>query len=70
MDQWYTVVSVTWGRGLGAGAGNKSRSRSRSRSRSSAYQRYHVLRDPLPEDDVIHHSVGLHLGFHFYVEDL
>ena len=34
------------------------------------HQRDHVLRNPLPEDDVIHHCVRLHLGLHLDVEDL
>ena len=29
-----------------------------------------IERDPLPEDDVVRHGVGLHLGLHLNVEDL
>ena len=35
-----------------------------------SHQGDHVLRDPLPEDDVVRHGVGLHLGLHLNVEDL
>ena len=34
------------------------------------HQGDHVLRDPLPEDHVVRHGVGLHLGLHLNVEDL
>ena len=34
------------------------------------HQRDHVLRNPLPEDDVVHHRVRLHLRLHLDVEDL
>ena len=34
------------------------------------HQRDHVLRNPLPEDDVINHRVRLHLRLHLNVEDL
>ena len=38
--------------------------------RGLRHQGDHVLRDPLPEDDVIRHRVRLHLGLHLNVEDL
>ena len=38
--------------------------------RGLGHQGDHVLRDPLPEDDVVRHGVGLHLGLHLNVEDL
>ena len=38
--------------------------------RGLCHQGYHVLRDPLPEYDIICHCVGLHLGLHLNIEDL
>ena len=38
--------------------------------RGLRHQGDHVLRYPLPEDDIVRHSVGLHLGLHLNVEDL
>ena len=38
--------------------------------RGLRHQGDHVLRDPLPEDDVVRHGVSLHLGLHLNVEDL
>ena len=38
--------------------------------RGLRHQGDHVLRDPLPEDDVVRHRVRLHLGLHLNVEDL
>ena len=34
------------------------------------HQGDHVLGDPLPEDHVVDHRVGFHLGLHLNVEDL
>ena len=34
------------------------------------YLTNHFLRDPLPEDDIVGHRVGLHLGLHLDVENL
>ena len=38
--------------------------------RRLCHQGYHVLGDPLPEDHVVDHRVGFHLGLHLNVEDL
>ena len=38
--------------------------------RGLRHQGDHVLRDPLPEDDVVRHSVGVHLVHHLNVENL
>ena len=38
--------------------------------RRLGHQRDHVLRNPLPEDDVVDHRVRLHLRLHLDVEDL
>ena len=35
-----------------------------------SHQGDHVLGDPLPEDHVVDHRVGFHLGLHLNVEDL
>ena len=38
--------------------------------RGFCYQGDGVEVDPLPEGDVLHHLMGLHLALHLYVEDL
>ena len=38
--------------------------------RGLRHQGHHVLRDPLPKDDIIRHGVSLHLGLHLDIEDL
>ena len=40
------------------------------KDRGLGHQSDGVQRDPLPEDDVVGHYVGLHLGLHLDVENL